>query len=194
MKKLFISTLLTIIMTCNSHSSIIGERKDLRDVLLADLVIVGEVVGTEMVTSADKKLERNHEKIKIKVIELLHGRANQEIFVTWNNLGAPASRILKRKRRYVLVLRNFNAPQSPNLKNEDKILVTPATQTFEIYKKPNSGPFIFNIQGNIARAVRLIFNGVGDPQSKADTLARYLGLIPSTPKSEFLRTSPQRNF
>ncbi|MEP3275792.1 MAG: hypothetical protein ABJN26_14195 [Stappiaceae bacterium] len=169
------AVLFTLILPAVAHACMTSAGTDLRDIFSAKAVVVGKVSKYEIVGDARRTI-RNYARFEIETKEVLYGEAATSLVVTWDNSTFAEPETIEMEDNYIFALRDPKSPGLPLRGTSATIFPNPEPDKLTILQAPCAGPFIFPNKGNVARAIRLIFDGEGDPRLKADVLARFLGM------------------
>jgi hypothetical protein len=169
---------------------------DYRDILLADLVVVGDIRGYEIV-DPDPDPNRgdllNYARFTVRIREVLlaktddalplpkdeGGRAIQprsRITVTWDNstFGEPAALPDDEHEGYLIALRRPSSPLPPQRLGSAFVAQTPEPEHFTILQAPCAGPFLFRMDSLVAIALRQLLTTDRDREAEWAVLSDFL--------------------
>ncbi|NEU13392.1 hypothetical protein G3T14_14810 [Methylobacterium sp. BTF04] len=171
---------------------------DLRDILTADVVIDGTVTRYSLVvTEYDRRYRErllalmkdqqreefekqppvSYALLDIWVARSLVGSVSGQITVTWRNSTFQLPKdIDARLRTFALRDPRKRAPTLPLRSGSGVVWPVPELDKLTVLQAPCAMPFMFEANEPTGRAIREIFDGVGDPEAKADALANSFGM------------------
>ncbi|MBB4304080.1 hypothetical protein GGD81_003135 [Rhodobium orientis] len=161
--------ILAIVVPDASLACLAPIRMDLRDILKADAVVVGELTARRVVERNTGGTKYYVVKLTFRIDEVLAGDApsNQTIeIIEYNKRYLERSYVVTSS--YVVALER-SATGASKTSDQDPLHI--------MQRHCVGGPFLFEKDGEIGRAVRDIFDGKGDATAEAEAYAKGLDLM-----------------
>jgi hypothetical protein len=183
-----------------AFACIVSAEMDFRDILLADAVVVGDIVSYEIVDpDPDPDLNRgsllNYARFEVYVREVIlpkgagrvvpPARSDPEdgkwvqgrlITVTWDNstFGEPEDLEDVGYPGYLIALRDPTSDLPPLRSGSAFIAATPEPEHYTVLQAPCSGAFIFERDSMIAIALRQLLTTDRDKDAEWEVLSEFL--------------------
>lgn len=175
---------------------VVPAQMDFRDIFLADLVIVGEILTYEIVDpSSDQGPLFDYARFEVRVWEVLlsppaktqapatrtnpdrrHIWQRNRITVTWDNstFGEPEALGGNDKGSFLIALRHPTSALPPLRAGSAFIAPTPEPELYTVLQAPCAGAFIFEMDSLIAIALRQLITTDRDKEAEWEVLSEFL--------------------
>ncbi len=154
-------------------------RMDLRDILFADVVVIGSLPSFEIVEDEsipDREAGRHYlgdyARLTLDVHEVLKGEAPDRLVVTW------ASFELENEddprgdgRDYLVALRANDGSTLPMRGVSYTANAAGDPDLLTVMQAPCAQAFIFQAEDGVTQAIRQVLDGEGDAEAEADAFA-----------------------
>jgi hypothetical protein len=194
--------LLWVICFClsasNSLACVVSAEMDFRDVLLADVVVIGDITSYEIVDpdpDPDRGPLKDYARFDVYVFEVLYPlgagrivpptwtnperetlRNGRRLTVTWDNstFGEPENLPSLGNPGYLIALRDPASKLPPLRSGSAFIAATPEPEHYTVLQAPCSVAFIFEMDSLIAIALRQLLLTDRDKDAEWEVLSEFL--------------------